>query len=321
MHVEKSKEASVFLIPENSSVELNFQSYHFEKESAVFIPQGQFIRAEQATDQISVNTKSPNDYRYLFSQVLTLGHVDADEKIKSTTTDDVLDYSNKKWKKINPFNTTDEELEMLFDTSDWLDQHAAAAIDLRSELLSYKEIQKLSKEKLHLSLFQWKNHKLINQARQTLYESGGSVKETTYRLGFKDASYFCRFFKKTTSLSPGEFIRMIEDKPQEKRILEGFKSLLDHYVHLEHQVSFYANQLNLSAKRFSQIIKSISGISAKKHIEEALISESKFLLKEGYSVSSIAFELGFEEINHFSNFFKTHTGQSPSEFLVKSTNH
>lgn len=315
--MEKSKEPFVFLVPENSSIELNFQSYHFDNESAVFIPSGQFIQTDKSATRIAVNSKSPQDHRYLFSQVLTLGHVDADEQIKSKDSNEVLKYSSEKWKKLNPFNTTEEELEMLFDTSDWLDHNVEAALDLKTGLLSYQEIHRLSKEKLNLTLFQWKNHKLINQARQTLYESGGSVKKASYELGFKDSAYFCRFFKNNTSLSPGEFIRKIEDKPRENRILQDFKSLLKLYIYREHQVAFYANELNLTAKNLSQLVKSISGKSAKKHIQAELISKSKSLLREGHTVSSITFGLGFEEISHFSSFFKTHTGQTPSQLLSK----
>lgn len=318
--MEKSKEPAILLLPENSSIELNFQSHHFDQESAVFIPAGQFISADEANHCIEVNPKFPNHYRYLFSQVLSIGHVDADEKIKSTGSKDVLDYSSEKWKKLNPFNTTSEELEMLFDANDWLDRNLQAGVDLKSDFLSSREIQKLSREKLRISLFQWKNHKLLNQARQILYESGGSVKETSYQLGFKDTAYFCRFFRNSTSFSPGEFIRTIEEKPQENRILRNFKSLVKEHIQSEHGVAFYADQLNLTSKNLSRIIKSTTGTTAKKHIEAELISTSKLVLQEGHSISSTAFELGFEEISHFSSFFKLHAGVSPSAFL-ESTNY
>ncbi|MEP0986529.1 AraC family transcriptional regulator [Ekhidna sp.] len=316
--MERTKAPAIFLVPENSSFELNFQSHYFENESAVFVPADQFILTSTDTKCFPVNPKSPKNYRYLFSRVLSVGHVAADEKIKATQSQEILDYSTKKWKSLNPFNTNEEELEMLFDTNEWLDQNVEAALDIKNRILSYSEIQRLSKEKLNLTLFQWKNHKLINQARQTLFESGGSIKETSYTLGFKDTAYFCRFFRNNTTLSPGEFFKQIADKPREKKILNDFKSLLKQYVDKEHQVVFYANQLNLTPKSLSRLVKSTTGKGAKKHIEAALISKSKSLLKEGHAVGSVAFGLGFEEISHFSNFFKHYTHQTPSE-LVKST--
>ncbi len=43
-----------------------------------------------------------------------------------------------------------------------------------------------------------------------LYQSGLSVSEISHEMGYLDASYFTRFFKKRTNLSPKEFRDMIE---------------------------------------------------------------------------------------------------------------
>lgn len=308
----------MFLVSENSSFELNFQTYHFAQESALFIPPGQFIGVDQANQTIPLDPDSPQHYRYLFSRVLTLGHVAVDNKMKIADTQQVLDHSNAKWKRLNPFNSTNEELDLLFDTNDWLDQNVEASFDIKSELIKFNEVQKLSKKKLQLTLFQWKNHKLVNQARQLLYESGGSVKETSYELGFKDTAYFCRFFRNNTTQSPGEFIHSIEEKPRAKQVLKNFNSLIHENIQLHHDVAFYADQLNLTSKTLGHVIKSASGVSPKEHIKNTLISRAEHLLQEGQSVSTLAFELGFQEISHFSNFFKTHTGHNPSN-VAKST--
>ncbi len=317
--MEKSKEPSIFFIPENSSIQLNFQSYHFDQESAVFIPSDQFIEIEQSTPSIVATDQSLNEYRYLFSQILTLGHISADKKLKSANHQEVLDYSQSKWKQLNPFNTTSEELEILFDTNEWLNHNLDASLNLADEFIPYREIRRISKQKLQLTFFQWKNHKLINLARQTLYESGGSIKETTHSLGFKDPAYFCRFFRSHTSLSPGQFVKIIEEHPREKLVLNNFKSLLNEYIYTEHSVDFYACELNLMPRNLSRIIKTISGISAKSHIESELIKKAQSHLKEGHSITTITFELGFQEVSHFSSFFKKHTGKTPSSFLSKST--
>lgn len=317
--MEKSREPSIYLLPANSSIELNFQSYHFDQESAVFIPKNQYIQADTTAHRIPVSPELPNYYRYLFSRILSIGHITADEKFKSQNTNELLHYSDQKWRILNPFKTTNEELEALFDANEWLERNVDAALDIKSGLLTYHEIQRLSKEKLQITLFQWKNRKLIGQARQKLYEFGGSIKETSYALGFKDSAYFCRFFRNYTSLSPREFINTIEDKPREKKILHAFKSLLQEHIHTDHSVGFYADQLNLTPKSLSRLVKSTSGISAKQHIHNETISKAKKLLLEGATITSAAFELGFKEVSHFSTFFKAHSNQKPSELSTKST--
>ncbi len=43
-----------------------------------------------------------------------------------------------------------------------------------------------------------------------LYQSGLSVSEIAHAMGFQDASYFTRFFKKRENVSPSEFCKLIE---------------------------------------------------------------------------------------------------------------
>ncbi len=47
--------------------------------------------------------------------------------------------------------------------------------------------------------------RLILEARRMLHYSNKTIKEITFELGFEDASYFARFFKKKIGYSPSEF--------------------------------------------------------------------------------------------------------------------
>ena len=47
--------------------------------------------------------------------------------------------------------------------------------------------------------------RLVLEARRLLFHTPQSVKEVAYDLGFADASYFSRFFKRETGLTPAEY--------------------------------------------------------------------------------------------------------------------
>ncbi len=49
--------------------------------------------------------------------------------------------------------------------------------------------------------------RLVLEARRLLFHTHGSVKEIAYTLGFADASYFTRFFKRETSSTPTDYRR------------------------------------------------------------------------------------------------------------------
>lgn len=75
--------------------------------------------------------------------------------------------------------------------------------------------------------------------------------------------------------------------------------------------------LNMSGSYLSDLLKLETGRSAKDHIHSFIIDKAKnALLNSNESVSSIAYELGFEYPQHFSKLFKTKTGNSPSEYRV-----
>jgi AraC family transcriptional regulator, transcriptional activator of pobA len=98
-------------------------------------------------------------------------------------------------------------------------------------------------------------------------------------------------------------------------ILRNFKSLLNKRFAQQHQVSYYADELAVSADHLNKTVKSLTGVSAKEHIQNKLIIESKrSLLFSDISNKELAFEMGFEEAAHFNNFFKKMTGMSPGEF-------
>ena len=85
-------------------------------------------------------------------------------------------------------------------------------------------------------------------------------------------------------------------------------------VHLR-SASDFAGQLNVHVNYLNRAVKEVTQKTTTQLIAERLVQESKILLKHSaWSVSDIAYALGFTEVTHFDNFFKKHLGISPLKF-------
>jgi AraC family transcriptional activator of pobA len=98
--------------------------------------------------------------------------------------------------------------------------------------------------------------------------------------------------------------------------------LLKRYLHKieenyiqHHEVSAYADMLNISAGHLSEVVKEQSGKPAIAHIHERLIMETKRLLfHTDQSIKEIAFRLGFEDASYFNRFFKRIVEDTPMAY-------
>ena len=77
----------------------------------------------------------------------------------------------------------------------------------------------------------------------------------------------------------------------------------------------FANVLGIHINHLNKVLKETTGKSTTEIISGRVAEEAKVLLKHTqWSVSEIAFALGFDEVAHFSNFFKKQTGLSPLKY-------
>lgn len=80
-------------------------------------------------------------------------------------------------------------------------------------------------------------------------------------------------------------------------------------------VNYCAKKLNLSPNYLSDLLKKETGKTAQEHIHLFVVDKAKnILLNSNDSVSEIAYNLGFEYPQHFSNLFKSKTGFSPRDY-------
>ncbi|MCF2492871.1 MULTISPECIES: AraC family transcriptional regulator [Dyadobacter] len=107
-------------------------------------------------------------------------------------------------------------------------------------------------------------------------------------------------------------------------ILAKFESLLSSYFSSEKpqtiglpSVSYCADELNLSAKYFGDLIKRETGQTAQEYIQMRVIEAAKErIFSSDKTVNEIAFELGFKYPQHFSRLFKQRIGQTPNEYRI-----
>lgn len=77
-------------------------------------------------------------------------------------------------------------------------------------------------------------------------------------------------------------------------------------------VDFLASKLNLSPHYLSDMLRNLTGQNAQQHIHEKLIEKAKeYLTGTNFSVSEVAYALGFEHPQSFNKLFKKKTDQTP----------
>lgn len=103
-------------------------------------------------------------------------------------------------------------------------------------------------------------------------------------------------------------------------IMERFKSLLNGHCNVHHDVAWYADAMMISPDYLSKIIREINGRSARAMINESIINNAKFMMKQSdLSLKEISERLNFNDQSSFGRFFKANTGQSPKEFRMEMT--
>ena len=112
-----------------------------------------------------------------------------------------------------------------------------------------------------------------------------------------------------------KIIRPIRKLSRKNEIANQFRKLLVENFKEERNIGFYADRLFVTTKYLSEVLKSVTGKTAGEIIDEIVILEAKILLKNSTNtMSEIADILHFSDQFFFSNFFKKHTGLSPSHY-------
>ncbi|MEO9803334.1 MAG: helix-turn-helix transcriptional regulator [Reichenbachiella sp.] len=98
-------------------------------------------------------------------------------------------------------------------------------------------------------------------------------------------------------------------------VVREFNFLVESHFKTKHTVTEYAELMNKSSKTISNIFSKIGSKTPLRLIQERKMLEARRLLcYSDRQIQEIAYEMGYEDIQTFSRFFKKQEGVSPSEF-------
>jgi AraC family transcriptional regulator, transcriptional activator of pobA len=124
-----------------------------------------------------------------------------------------------------------------------------------------------------------------------------------------------RLIIQITRLAKKQYLGTTAEYDDKFNLIRQFNLQVEIHYRNQHQVRFYAGLLNKSPKTISNIFSLYSKKSPTQVIQERIIAEAKRLFYyTDKPVKEIADILGFEDVAHFSKFFKNCTSQSPSYF-------
>lgn len=110
---------------------------------------------------------------------------------------------------------------------------------------------------------------------------------------------------------------VVRQKTHNEEVMEDFGRLLSKHYRTERNVEFYADQLCLTPKYLSTLIKNTSGRSVPEWIRYALVMDAKMQLKYStQTVQQISEDLHFPNPSFFGRFFKKHAGVTPLEYRM-----
>ncbi|WP_374950100.1 helix-turn-helix transcriptional regulator [Mucilaginibacter sp.] len=98
-------------------------------------------------------------------------------------------------------------------------------------------------------------------------------------------------------------------------IVDRFMSLLENNFRTQKTVAYFAEALSVTPNYLNEVIKKTTGCSAGHHIRQRVALEAKRqAASSNICMKSVAYDLGFCDMAHFSKFFKNTTGMNFSEF-------
>jgi len=114
-------------------------------------------------------------------------------------------------------------------------------------------------------------------------------------------------------------VRQQYTSSRKMRLFNNFSSKLEKNFLTKRLVAEYASELSVTPNYLTEVVKKITGYSASYHIQQRMVQEAKRLaMYSDANMKVIAYTLGFDDLSHFSKFFKNAAGMNFTEFKKKT---
>ena len=106
-----------------------------------------------------------------------------------------------------------------------------------------------------------------------------------------------------------------QEHTRQEEIFNRFLKLVNRYAVHERNITFYADELYLSPRYLSTLIKQVSGRTVMDWVNAAVVQEAKLQLRHTDKlVYQIADDLNFPNASFFCKFFRRMTGKTPHAY-------
>jgi AraC-like DNA-binding protein len=325
----------LFLKSGSGIFEVDFKQYALGSNKMLFLSPRQYFRLLSGNFSIvqfefaDESVADARSSRFLFKHLISLGHINLESKkpfhLKQLARlnlekkgVNLLHHAIEDWIILNPFQATQEEVNLLFDVGDIVENCFTEPLALTNVSNRLKEkpwrVQNVIREKLHLTVAAMASKRKLLEAERKLAFTDLSVKEVAYDLGFRDSDYFFKFFKQHTNQTPSSFKERFNFQSNDS-FVKDISELIERHFLEPFKMAFYAGELAMSEKTLSRKLRDRLGTSLIDLLHKRKLEEARKLINGGLSIADTAFELGFKETSHFSLFYKKYSGVSPSQLL------
>ena len=332
--ISSAQHLMIWIRSGHGMIEVDFQTYSDFHNRLIFLEPHQYIKFTFGEFEVGTLefpshfvANSP-DFRVLFKHLISLGYIEFSERpqqllawLLNNQPQQILDSSAQQWFWQNPFEVAPSDYPIIFDIKEVIDQHFQENLSVE-QLLAHvthrdSTITRLFKHHLGVSVKQLRQKKLILESKKEMAFTDKPVQEVAFEMGFKDPAYFNRFFKHHTQSTPLVFRDQVGEAGD--RFLEDLQHLIKTHHKVQHTSSFYAAQTHMTVKALSRKVKNKLNLTLGQLIRLEIMNSAKVLLTD-LPVKEVAYELGFQEPQHFSVFFKKIQGESPSQYRSKKYN-